>query len=451
MTRILLLNPPSPPGTTINREGAGGLGNRYAEAGAFLYPPQTLATCAAVLRAAGAPPAFLDATAEGLTEAETLARVAGIAPEVVVALVSWSGWEEDVAFCGRLRRADGGPGAHPTAGGGAGARPAVILVGTILRQAEYAARATAVCDLALAGEPERALPAACAAVRRGPGAGRIASAAEFAPADYDVGGYLLDLEGLPTPAWDLAPLGRYRALTLLSARGCPAGCIYCPYVIGWGPRFRACSSRRTVDELEELARRFRPARLMFRDSVFAHDRRRVEGICEEILARRLSVSWECESRPEHFDAALLRLMRRAGCATIKVGLESAWPARLVALGRLESLPAADAYLARLREVAATCRQIGLRLHLFSMAGWPNATPEEARAGERFVGEIMPAHLTVKAAEAYPGTPWTVSGRRADVARAAREIERLSALARPLPAARRPLWRRAAGWIKRRLA
>ena len=57
--RILLVNPPSRPGATINREGAAGLGNEYQTEGAFLYPPQTLAAVAGVLREAGHEPAAI--------------------------------------------------------------------------------------------------------------------------------------------------------------------------------------------------------------------------------------------------------------------------------------------------------------------------------------------------------------------------------------------------------
>jgi len=248
----------------------------------------------------------------------------------------------------------------------------------------------------------------------------------------------------------LAPASRYRALTLLSARGCDAQCAYCPYVIGWGPRFRACSPRRTVDELAWLKETFRPARLMFRDSVFAHDRQRVVEICELVATRRLACAWECESRPEHLDADLLRLMRRAGCVTVKVGVESAAPARLVQLGRLPDLAAAPAYLARLREIGAACRRLDVRLHVFLLAGWADAGPDELEATAQLVRQMAPAHVTVKTVEAYPGTPWAALGTPADPARAEEARRQLAGLAQPAPA-RRPFWRRALGWLRRRLS
>lgn len=433
--RVLLINPPSPAGTTVNREGAAGFGNRYEREGAFLYPPQTLATAAAVLREAGHEPALLDATAEGLTVQQTLARIDAISPDVVSVMLSWSGWEDDLFFCEVLRAA----------------RPALRLItlGTILRARERAKEATRVSDVVLVGEPERALPAACEMAHAEQHlSGHIVAAQDLAPAKYDARGYLTDVERLPLPAWDLAPLERYRMVTVLGSRGCDKGCLYCPYVIGWGARFRACSPKRVVDELAWLAQRFQPARVMFRDPVFGHDRARVVGICQEIMARKLRISWECESRPEHFDAELLTLMRRAGCATIKVGLESADSQRLLAIGRVKSTEEAEAYLARVREIMLTCRRIGLRCYLFVMAGWPDATDAEMETTAAFLRGLKPEHVAVKVIEAYPGTPWTEAGGRADREAAGRHEAMLRAVAPPSPQNKHPFWHTGVSWLKK---
>jgi len=437
--RILLINPPSPPGTTINREGAAGLGNRYESVGAFLYPPQTLATAAALLRDAGHELALLDATAERLNVQETLQRLRAFSPEAVGVSLSWSGWETDLEFCRALRET------IPDI--------PVITLGTILRFGEWATQAATVSDMVLVGEPERAVPAAVQDVSVSESenqVGQIVTAHELMPADYDADGFMSDIKSLPLPAWDLAPVGRYRMVTLLSSRGCDRNCTYCPYVVGWGHTFRACSPRRVVAELAWLTDQFKPARAMFRDPVFAHDRGRVAGICEGILSRGLSVSWECESRPEHFDGELLRLMHRAGCTTVKIGLESANPGRLVAMGRIASVEAAGAYLDSVREAVATCLQIDLRPHLFAMVGWPDEGDDEIEETRQFLADLEPAHVSVKALESYPGLPCAEAGVAVDPLMTDRHKESLLSVIHAAPSGSRPAWRKGLSWIKRRL-
>lgn len=413
--RTLLINPPSPTGTTINREGAAGLGNQYLTERAFLYPPQTLATVAAAAREAGLGPILLDATAEQLGAHEAMQRVHSAEPEAIGVFLSWVGWESDLAFCRRLRAE------FPTA--------RLVTVGPILRQESWAQGAAQVSDVVLIGEPDRAFVGAIeVAVEEQSRSGLIVSAHQLMPAHHDADGYLLDIEGLPMPAWDLVPVSRYRMLTLLGSRGCDAHCSYCPYVIGWGNAFRPCSPPRVVDELEWLTRQFDPPRVIFRDPVFAYSRDRVIGICEELLPRRVSVAWECESRPEHFDTELLRLMQKAGCVTVKLGVESGDPGRLAALNRVSSEDEAAAYLACVRSTVQTCRQIGLRCQVFLMAGWatlphggrPASSPEEMSNTVNLMRALSPQHLSVKAIERYPGTGWAASHDEADL----RAVEQL---------------------------
>ena len=77
MSHVLLINPPGPAGKTANREGSAGLGVIGPHADDFYYPPQTIATVAAVLRQAGYSVTCVDAVAEKLDVAATVAMVCG--------------------------------------------------------------------------------------------------------------------------------------------------------------------------------------------------------------------------------------------------------------------------------------------------------------------------------------------------------------------------------------
>jgi len=435
--RVLLVQPPALPGTTVNREGAAGFGNQYPREGAFLYPPHMLATCAAVLKAAGYLPAVLDAAAERLSPREALERAAGWDPGYLVVQVCWPAWEADLAFCRAAHaRFPGVP---------------IIVVGTILRHEDFARDAAGAADMVLVGEPEQALPAALERVRPlAQGPAPVVPAAELAPQQYDAESYLRDIESLPPPAWELTPWKRYGFLSVLSSRGCDQSCVYCPYVVGWGHRFRAWGPARVREELRWLAERFAPPRVMFRDAVFGRDRGRAAGICEAILRGNVHVSWECESRPEHFDPELVRLMGRAGCARAKIGLESVEPARLAALGRVGDVSQAEMYVEAARQAVAGCRHAGIRSHVYVMVGWKDALPGEIERLGAFLQELGADDVSIKPAEVYPLTAWE-GWAPVDAEAGARQAE---GLARILPPpARKPrgsLLRRAMAVLRRNL-
>ncbi len=426
---VLLLNPPGLPGTTANREGAAGMGAVRAGSDGFFYPPQTLAVTAAAVRETGRAVVAVDAVAGRVDLPETVARVAAHDPALVGVFVSPATREADLACLQRLHAQ----------------LPAIPLVacGPATRFMAQEIEATGATRAILLGEPELAFPRLVDAVFDSPQSlhGPLWPA-DLGVSGYDDAGRLVSLDSLPRPAWDLLP--GYPFYTLQASRGCADSCGYCPYVVAQGRRFRRRDPLRVADEMGWLAAQFRPPRLIFRDPVFARERERVVALCRALREARFAVPWECESRPEHFDAPLLRAMKEAGCRVIKLGLETADAELLVALRRVPDEPAAQRYLAHTRDVVREARSIGLTVRLFVMIGLPGQKEEAVRKTARFAQTVKPNALHVMIFSAYPGLSLVetekvsadVSAQRAILDDVAQE------LARQRPAGRRwAFWRR----------
>jgi hypothetical protein len=122
-----------------------------------------------------------------------------------------------------------------------------------------------------------------------------------------------------------AAAGTMRFLPMLTSRGCPFGCNYCPYPVGQGLKWRYRSPGNVVDELEHLVRDFGVEYVIFRDPLFSAQKKRVAEICEEILRRGITVQWRCETRIDCLDEPTIALMARAGCTGVNFGVESIDP------------------------------------------------------------------------------------------------------------------------------
>ena len=147
--------------------------------------------------------------------------------------------------------------------------------------------------------------------------------------------YIQDLDQLPRPARHLyPPLSAYRPVpasyrrlplgVMTTSRGCPHQCTFCDRRV-FGNRFRAHSSAYVGEEAEELVERYGAREIRFMDDTFTLDRRRTEGICQELRERNLKVTWTCLTRVDAVDPELLKTMRRAGCWQVIYGLESGEP------------------------------------------------------------------------------------------------------------------------------
>lgn len=393
---VALVNPPSPPGQTVNREGAGGLGALSSGEVGFLYPPQMLAYCAAALRSNGYSVRLIDAAGKDAAgrrydAAGVIEMLAARPPAVIAVHVAYISLQNDIDFLRGVRRAL--PGCTVIAIG-----PSIPFV------AEQIERQTDIQCL-LYGEPEALLPALCRALgtaRQVARLGRRVGQADLQAPGVDGNGRLQDLDSLPLPAWDLVDRQAYGFLTMQASRGCADGCLYCPYVVGQGVRLRARSPAAVAEELAWLVATFHPTRVIMRDPVFAYDAKRTQIICRQIITRGVRVAWECESRPEHFTPELLELMSQAGCTAVKLGLESSGEALLRGLRRLPAGHSAAGYLSQAASTVKACRRLNMACRVFVMTGLPGQTDQDITETLAVLRHIGATTVHVKPFCPYPG-------------------------------------------------
>jgi len=248
-------------------------------------------------------------------------------------------------------------------------------------------------DFIVAGEPEAALTRM---VR-----GETLSAVVHSAA-------LDDLDALPFPYWE--PLLRARphvrvplagrpvggALPVLASRSCPEFCTYCPHRIQ--STYRSRSIGNILDELAYLQDTHGRLHVVFRDPLFSQDRERVMGLCDGILSRGLTHTFECETRLDRLDRALLMTMHRAGLRAISFGVEAVAAATLKKVGRR---PIPELHQ---RAILAACRDLGIVTAAFYVFGFSEDTRESIGATINYAIELGSTVAQFKILTPYPGTP-----------------------------------------------
>lgn len=139
-----------------------------------------------------------------------------------------------------------------------------------------------------------------------------------------------DLDSLPfaSESYDLLGFDKYYDSSqsfIITSRGCPYRCIYCSVPEIWGSKFRARSPKNVVDEIELLYLRYKTRNFHLMDDNFSFDLARAKKICDEILERKLDISWDTPNgiRADRIDRELLCKMKTSGCQYVRFGLESA--------------------------------------------------------------------------------------------------------------------------------
>ncbi len=216
-----------------------------------------------------------------------------------------------------------------------------------------------------------------------------------------------NLEELPFPAWhhidphDYRDAGKlYPFITLIGGRGCDGRCAFClfPQVM-YGQRYRVRSAEKVVDEIEYDLELFPYLKeIMFEDDTFTLKkyRDRLTAICNEIIRRKLKITWSANARADIDDIEIFRLMKKSGCRMLVVGYE---------FGNQEMLNKVrkGTTLEKMRIFTKNCQEVGIRVHGCFMIGGPGETEETALETMKFAQSLEIDTIQFSGLCPYPGT------------------------------------------------
>jgi radical SAM superfamily enzyme YgiQ (UPF0313 family) len=213
-----------------------------------------------------------------------------------------------------------------------------------------------------------------------------------------------DLDALPFPRWDLVGQKPGKVMVrrlgggfpILASRGCPEFCTYCPHRILANHRERTVAS--IIAELEDLCAKHPNPYVIFRDPLFTQDRARCLGLAEEIVARGLKLRFECETRLDRLDEALLVALQAAGMRAMSFGVESLDPATLKRAGR-RPIPHEHQ-----RAIINFCRELGIMTAAFYVFGFLQDTWDSIAQTIDYSIQLGSTFAQFKILTPYPGTP-----------------------------------------------
>ena len=210
--------------------------------------------------------------------------------------------------------------------------------------------------------------------------------------------FLTDVNSLPRPASHLFPLARYRALqagfSILTGRGCPFNCIFCVghKMVGKTGRYR--DPVLVVDEIEDACN-YGFGLICIEDDLFTLNHRHVYAICDEILKRKLTVSWSVFARVDTINKPLLVKMKEAGCENILFGVESGNQEILDIIKKKTSLD-------KIRRAVDLCKAVGIDVFASFIIGLPGETRQTLKATAEFARELG-SYYGFHVLTPFPGT------------------------------------------------
>jgi anaerobic magnesium-protoporphyrin IX monomethyl ester cyclase len=210
-----------------------------------------------------------------------------------------------------------------------------------------------------------------------------------------------DIDTLPKPKMDYfaEDLRKAKEGYVYSSRGCYYRCNFCSSAHFWENKWRPHSPKYVVDVIEQQVKDYGAKIIRFQDENFTQDKDRAIAICKEIIKRKINVEWTAETRANQADEELFRWMKRAGCRSTSIGVETGSP-------RLLKVIKKGITIAQVVNAFKLAHKCGLPPCLMLFVGTPGESRKTIEETKRLIDKVI--HTTtvehVEILEVYPNTP-----------------------------------------------
>ena len=180
---------------------------------------------------------------------------------------------------------------------------------------------------------------------------------------------------------------------IMSTYGCPYNCTFCASHIK-KVIYRPVND--IIKEIKLVKEKYGTTQFTFKDDSFTLNKKRVYELCHELTKEKIKISWECNTRVNLIDEDLLKLMKKAGCNYIKIGIESGSEKILSKINK-------GITCEQSREAARILRQVGIHWSAYFLIGLLGETKEDMYKTLDFMYELKPDLALLGVYENFPGT------------------------------------------------
>lgn len=220
-----------------------------------------------------------------------------------------------------------------------------------------------------------------------------------------------DLDSLPFPAYHLLDMsfytrpgvltfrGRYlSSISMLTSRGCPKMCAFCSESSTYGKGVRFHSPEYVVDWVRFTLDQYPVQGIYFHDNDFLIDHQRVVEICNNFIRHGFNkrMKWAIQARSDNIDLDILKLLKRAGCCLIEIGVETSLQEKLNSINKMNT---------SLKNETAIkmCRKVGIAVHAYMLTSLVGESLNCLETNFNWLQKVNSDTVSLHRLALYPGT------------------------------------------------
>ncbi|MBS3097310.1 radical SAM protein [Candidatus Woesearchaeota archaeon] len=182
---------------------------------------------------------------------------------------------------------------------------------------------------------------------------------------------------------------------IFAIRGCPYNCFFCGSREIWSRRARFRSPENIVREIKGLQKKGLKF-VHFDDDTFGVNKKYISDLCNTLIRDCPGLKWSCELPIKLIDEETISLIKKAGCYSIQIGIES---------GNNQILKEMRKNIT-IEEALSACKIIkkyGIKLLAFFIVGFPQETEETLNDTVKAMKKAKCDVVTYSIFTPYPGT------------------------------------------------
>jgi len=214
-----------------------------------------------------------------------------------------------------------------------------------------------------------------------------------------------DIDNLPKLDRDLIDNNFYirpdtrRPQTIIRvSKGCPNQCFFCLASALNGKKVRYREADLIIDEIKECIEKYGIKDFIFWSDIFNLDNRWVQRLCRLIIEADLNINFSVNTRADTLNFETAKMMKKAGCTLVSMGIESANQEILDKIGK-------NITLKQIQDAVDMLNKLKIQVYAYYVIGLPWETKETIEKTYKFAKKLNTQFASFYTATALIGTKY----------------------------------------------
>ena len=152
-------------------------------------------------------------------------------------------------------------------------------------------------------------------------------------------------------------------LNIETGRGCPYNCTFCSTKTFWNRKVRLKSIDRLINEIKYYDNNYSINNFGFIHDLFTARKQHIMEFCKKLVDLRLNINWTCDTRADTLDEEIVKLMAKAGCNRITLGVETG-------SDRMQQIINKNLTISKIKETIKLLDKYNIKMKICVMYGFP---------------------------------------------------------------------------------